>query len=207
MRGLAELLADDGWAVVCPDIPSLLPRRSMHDPRWLTEVALTLGRAVDAGVPQARGVVGDGFWSFVGHSAGAAVVVHAAACIDARHPGPEGAGALVLLDPVDTVGSLLAQALPGIDPRRPRRVFACRPSRCNRHGATVEELRRVGWPVSDDLDLAHPDPERIPGVLRAQDVPAASPWLVRICGAPGSPDHVLGLGSGVRDALHAADTL
>lgn len=197
LAGLAGLLADAGYAVVRPDIPSFRPTRSMHDARWLTEVALTVARAVDVGIPQARGVRAAGAWSLVGHSAGAAVAVHVAACLDARH-GDAGVASVVLLDPVDTVGRLLAAALPGAPQGT---VHACRPSRCNRHGATVRTLAGQGWPVVEHLGLAHPDPERIPASGRAEDVPDAPAWLGAVCGRPGSPADVADLASQVRADL------
>jgi len=195
LAGLAGLLARAGYAVVRPDIPSLRPTGSMHDARWLTEVALTVSRAVDVGIPQSRGVQASGPWSLLGHSAGGAVVVHAAACLAARHRGP-GVASLLLLDPVDTVGGLLSAALPGA----PRGlVHACRPSRCNRGGATVRELADRGWPVIDHPGLAHPDPERIPASARAEDVPDAPAWLGAVCGAPGSREDVAALARQIRD--------
>ena len=197
LAGLAGLLARSGYAVVRPDIPSLRPTRSMHDARWLTEVALTVSRAVEVGIPQSRGVQASGPWSLLGHSAGGAVAVHVAACLSARHRGP-GVASLVLLDPVDTVGGLLSGALPGA----PRGlVHACRPSRCNRGGATVRELAGVGWPVTDHPGLAHPDPERIPASALAADVPHAPAWLGALCGAPGSREDVAALARQVREEV------
>ena len=197
LAGLAGFLARAGYAVVRPDIPSLRPTRSMHDARWLTEVTLTVSRAVDVGIPQARGVRAAGAWSLIGHSAGAAVAVHAAACLDARHGGA-GVASLVLLDPVDTVGGLLAAALPGA-PRG--NVHACRPSRCNRHGVTVRMLAGQGWPVVEHPGLAHPDPERIPASGRPEDVADAPAWLGTLCGKPGSREDVADLATEVRAEL------
>lgn len=197
LAGLAGLLARCGYAVVRPDVPSLRPTRSMHDARWLTEVALTVSRAVDVGIPQSRGIHASGAWALLGHSAGGAVAVHAAACLGARHRGAD-VSALLLLDPVDTVGGLLAAALPGA----PRGlVHACRPSRCNRGGVTVRALADQGWPVVDHPGLAHPDPERIPASALPEDVPDAPAWLGALCGTPGSKEDVASLARQVRAAL------
>lgn len=207
LAGLAGLLARDGYAVVRPDIPSLRPTRSMHDARWLTEVALTIARAVDVGIPQSRGIHASGPWALLGHSAGGAVAVHVAACLAARHrdPGSQDAGvsALLLLDPVDTVGGLLAAALPGVMVAGAHRglVHACRPSRCNRGGATVRALADLGWPVVHHPGLAHPDPERIPASGLAEDVPDAPAWLGALCGTPGSGADVAALARQIRGEL------
>lgn len=199
MRGIAGLLASLGYAVVCPDIPSVRPVRSMHDTRWLTEVSVTIARAVESGIPAARGVDADGPWTFVGHSAGAAVVVHAAACMDARQAA--ATAAMVLLDPVDTVGGLLAASLPAVSAGPGHVVHACRPSRCNRHGVTVGFLDGQGWPVIEHPGLAHPDPERIPARPVPADVEAPSPLLARICGTPGTAAAVIDLADQVRTTL------
>lgn len=206
LAGLALLLSRAGIAVVRPDIGSWTPRRSLHDARWLTSVALTIGRAVEVGIPQARGVDAEGPWALVGHSAGGAVAVHAAACLGSRVPGGLPVSALVLLDPVDTVGGLLADALastsPGSEALLPvvrRHVHALRPSRCNRHGATVEDLQARGWPVIRHPGLSHPDPERIPADAAAASVPEPAPWLGLACGEPGSAADVAALGRQVRD--------
>lgn len=194
LAGLAGLLASAGYAVVRPSIPSLRPVRSMHDPGWLTEVALTVSRAVEVGIPQSRGIRAAGPWSLIGHSAGGAVAVHVAACLAARHRGA-GIASLLLLDPVDTVGGLLATAVPGA----PRGlVHACRPSRCNRGGVTVRQLADRGWPVLDHPGLAHPDPERIPATILAADVPDAPAWLGALCGPPGSREDVAALAAEIR---------
>jgi hypothetical protein len=198
LRGLAGLLAAEGLAVVRPDVSSLRPTRSMHDPVWLTEVALTVARAVDAGIPQSRGIEADGPWVLLGHSAGAAVATHVASCLESRHGDGRRVAALVLLDPVDSVGGLLAKALAGGGLHAPGVAHACRPSRCNRHGATVRELARRGWPVIDHPGLAHPDPERIPADGLAASVAPADPWASRVCGAPGSGEAVAHLAQAVR---------
>ena len=218
LAGCADLLAAEGIAVVRPDIAWWRPRRSMHDPAWLTAASVTIARAVEAGLPQARGVgVGaPAIWTMVGHSAGGAVVAHAAACFAARqHPTPSDSlsgwsgvsdvAGLVLLDPVDTVGGLLAGALSALEPslRDRSTVHACRPSRCNREGATVAELRGRGWSVSDHPGLSHADPERIPP---AAGGPALAPdrWAARVCGQPGSGADVLALAAEVRVQVGAA---
>jgi pimeloyl-ACP methyl ester carboxylesterase len=215
LAGLAQLLAGDGVAVVRPDIAWWRPRRSMHDATWLTSASVTIARAVESGLPQARGV-GAGApeaWTLIGHSAGGAVVGHAAACLEARVPG--SVAGLVLLDPVDTVRGLLARVLPALEPGHEPRlepclrdvstVHSCRPSRCNRQGATVADLRRRGWTVLDHRGLSHPDPERIPAAMTD---PALSPdpWAVRACGPPGSGADVLDLASVVRAEVGAAYT-
>ena len=207
LDGLAGLLAGAGLAVVRPDIASLRPRRSLHDVRWLTEVALTISRAVEAGIPQSRGVDARGAWSLVGHSAGGAVAVHAAACL---HANDRPVAGVILLDPVDTVGGLLAGSLPGAArqgrlgrPAGPALgiVHACRPSRCNRQGSTVRALAGAGWPVVDHPGLAHPDPERIPADAAAASVPDAPAWLGAVCGPPGSGAEVAELARAVRDQV------
>ena len=195
LEGLAEALAADGMSVVRPDIRSLSPRRSLHDADYLTAVAVTIARAVEAGLPQARGVdVGSG-WVGMGHSAGAAVVCHAAAVLAARGSGAGAPRGLVLLDPVDTVGRLLGAALPGLPASVPIVALACPPSRCNRRGETVAGLRasgRVG--VVDQPRLSHADPERIPGSLRPHDVVAAHRAARWACGPGGSSLDVVALG-------------
>ena len=193
LDGLAGLLARAGIAVVRPDISSWRPRRSMHDPRWLTEVALTIARSVDAGIPQERGIGAEGPWTLLGHSAGGAIAVHAASCL---HASGRPIASVVLLDPVDTVGGLLAGSLPGA-PRGT--AHACRPSRCNRRGSTVRALAGAGWRIVEHPGLAHPDPERIPADAEPASVPAADPWLARVCGAPGSGQDVAALARAVRD--------
>jgi pimeloyl-ACP methyl ester carboxylesterase len=200
LDGLAGLLAAEGLAVVRPDIPSLRPRRSLHDAAWLTEVALTVVRAVDTGIPQSRGIEAEGPWVLLGHSAGAAVATHVASCLEARHGGPRVA-ALVLLDPVDSAGGLMAKALAGGGLQAAGIVHACRPSRCNRQGATVRELARRGWPVVDHPGLAHPDPERIPADGLVTGVPPADPWASRVCGTPGSRGEVAELARAVREEI------
>ncbi|MFM1966964.1 MAG: hypothetical protein RL134_2689 [Actinomycetota bacterium] len=177
----------------------------MHDRTWLTAASVTLARAVEGGLPQARGV-GDGAppsWTLVGHSAGGAVVGHAAACLEARVPG--SVAGLVLLDPVDTVGGLLSGALAALDAdvRARAWVHSCRPSRCNRQGATVAELRARGWTVREHLGLSHADPERIPGEVTGPAL-AADPWAARVCGEPGSGTDVMALAAEVRAQVTAA---
>jgi len=198
LAGCAQLLAGEGIAVVRPDIAWWRPRRSMHDATWLTAASVTIARAVEVGLPQARGV-GAGappMWTMVGHSAGGAVVAHAAACMQARAVGDglSRVAGMVLLDPVDTVGGLLTSVLPALEPdlRDRSQVHACRPSRCNRQGATVAELGSRGWAVTEHPGLSHADPERIPA---SRSGPALPPdrWAARVCGMPGSGADVLDL--------------
>ena len=204
LAGVAQLLAGEGIAVVRPDIAWWRPRRSMHDRGWLTAVAVTMARAVEIGLPQARGIGVDAppRWVLVGHSAGGAVVGHAATCIAGRVPSSSSVAGMVLLDPVDTVGGLLAAALPALVSDRTV-VHACRPSRCNRQGATVAELRARGWTTVDHPGLSHADPERIPGSVDGPALPA-DPWAARACGAPGSDADVLALAAAVRGEAGAA---
>lgn len=206
LAGCAGMLAREGIAVVRPDIAWWRPKRSMHDPTWLTAMSVTIARAVEVGIPQDRGVGIDAplAWTLVGHSAGGAVVGQAAACLRAREShGVSRVLGLVLLDPVDTVGGLLAGVLPALDEdlRGASDVHACRPSRCNRQGATVAELRRRGWAVTDHPGLSHADPERIPAEGPAL---ASDPWAVRICGQPGDGAEVLALAGEVREQVGAA---
>ena len=216
LAGCAQLLASEGIAVVRPDIAWWRPRRSMHDPTWLTAASVTIARAVEVGLPQARGVGAGapGTWTLVGHSAGGAVVAHAAACLQARQHRVTGTGggddiasvaALVLLDPVDTVGGLLAGALPALEPeiRDSSTVHACRPSRCNRHGVTVADLARRGWSVADHPGLSHADPERIPPSLAGPALPPDL-WAARVCGQPGSGADVLTLAAAVSSEVRSA---
>lgn len=212
LAGLAELLVGEGLCVVRPDIAWWRPRRSMHDAPWLTSATVTIARAIETGLPQGRGIgVGAPLrWTLLGHSAGGAVVGHAAACIQAR-VGDSVAG-LVLLDPVDTVGGLLAGALPALEDfsagemaghggstclRDRSMVHSCWPSRCNRQGATVAALRARGWAIRDHAGLSHADPERIPG---RESGPALAPdaWAARLCGRSGSDADVLALAAQVR---------
>jgi len=208
LAGVARLLAGEGIAVVRPDIAWWRPRRSMHDMTWLTAATVTIARAVEAGLPQARGV-GAGApeaWTLVGHSAGGAIVMHAAACLEARCAG--SVSGMVLLDPVDTVGGLLAGAMPAVDSaglRERSRVHACRPSRCNRQGATVADLRNRDWSVIDHPELSHADPERIPGQVTGPPL-APDPWAARVCGRPGPGSQVLALAAEVRAEIGSAYT-
>jgi hypothetical protein len=112
---------------------------------------------------------------------------------------------MVLLDPVDTVGGLLAGVLPALDEslRERSTVHACRTSRCNRQGATVAELRTQGWSVIDHPGLSHADPERIPG-SPAGPAGDPDPWAARLCGQPGSGAEVLALTSAVREDVGSA---
>jgi hypothetical protein len=96
----------------------------------------------------------------------------------------------VLLDPVDTAGHLLADArLTG-----PLAIAGLRPSRCNRGGATLAELRHRGWSTTSFPELSHADPERIPASLSSGDVGAAGWWVSRACGPGGPPADVARLG-------------
>ena len=135
LDGVAGLLSAAGIASARPDISSFTRRGSMHDPEFLTRVTLAMADAIDAGVLRAD----RGRWIGVGHSAGAAVVAHAAATLRARGSAPRS---LVLLDPVDTVGGLLAAALPGLADQA-MTAFELDPSRCNRHGTTDRKSTRL----------------------------------------------------------------
>lgn len=196
LDGLAGALAAAGISGVRPDIASLTPRHSMHDPAFLTAVALTVARAIESGMPQGRGVDVDATsWVGVGHSAGAAVVAHVAGVLSARPVGPESLRGLVLLDPVDTVGGLLRAALPGLPPELPIVALALPPSRCNRGGETVAWLARTGRVEVLHLpDLSHADPERIPASLLPADVAPAGAAARWACGPAGSADRVAALG-------------
>ncbi|MFM9048657.1 MAG: alpha/beta hydrolase [Actinomycetota bacterium] len=195
LGGLADALAARGMSVVRPDIASLTPRRSMHDPAFLTAVALTLANAIDAGIPQERGIaVGQG-WVGIGHSAGAAVIVHGAAVLAARPGLPGSPAGLVLLDPVDTVGGVLARALAGVPAAVRIIALACPPSRCNRRGRTARWLGATGRAeVVPMPGVSHGDPERIPGSLVAADVAPAGRAIRWACGPAGSPQSVAELG-------------
>ncbi len=189
LGGLADLLAGHGFAVVRPDVASFTPWRSMHDRAYLTACALTIAAAVQEGTVADRGVAVGGPWLGVGHSAGAAIVVQAAAVLGAHGLPPAG---LILLDPVDTVGGLLVGALPDLG-AVPIVAFACPPSRCNRHGSTVDHLRGRAE-IVDLAGLSHADPERIPARLDVAAVPPAGRAVVWACGPPGSQAAVVGLG-------------
>lgn len=202
LAGLAGALAARGVCVVRPELRSLTPRRSMHDRAYLTAVTLTLAAAVDEGAVSARGVPVSGPWLGIGHSAGAAVVVHAAAVLASR---PVDIAGLILIDPVDTVGGLLAGSLSEI-PGVPIVAFACPPSRCNRQGQTARRLT-VRADVIPLPGLSHADPERIPGDLRVTSVPPPGRAVSAICGRGGSPEAVIDLGERVANAAGALVTL
>ena len=195
LEGLAGALATAGISSVRPDIASLVPRHSMHDPAFLTASALTIARAIESGIPQSRGVDLGPSWVGVGHSAGAAVVTHVAGVLAARPDGPGSPRGLVLLDPVDTVGGLLRAALPGLPDDLPIIALALPPSRCNRGGETVAWLGRTGRVEIVALaDLSHADPERIPASLLPADVAPAGRSARWACGPAGSADRVAALG-------------
>ncbi len=92
MAGVAELLSAQGYVTVAPDIATLRPWRSMHDVTWLTSVATTIARALEVGLLDARGIPTGGPMIGVGHSAGAAIVAHAAMVLESIHRGG-GSGA------------------------------------------------------------------------------------------------------------------
>lgn len=192
LGGLAGALASQGITVVRPDISSFTPWRSLHDRDYLGAVARRVAESVADGTVAMHGVAAGGPWLGIGHSAGAAVVVEAAAVLADQ---PVDLGGLILLDPVDTVGGLMAAALPGVG-EVPMVAFACAPSRCNRHGATLATLTgRVE--VVDLPGLSHADPERIPADLRVSSVPPAGRAVTALCGAGGTPDAVVDLGERV----------
>ncbi len=195
LAGLAGALAGAGISSVRPDIASVSPRRSMHDPTFLTAAAVTVGLAVEAGIPTARGIGTGSGWVGIGHSAGAAVLIHATAVLAARGSVPGQPRGLVLLDPVDTVGGLLTAAFPGLPADLPIVVLACPPSRCNRGGQTVEWLRRTGHVDVRDLPgLSHADPERVPASLDPADVAPAGRAVTWACGPGGTSERVAALG-------------
>ena len=192
LGGLARLLAAHGIAVVRPQIASLRPWHSLHDRVFLTAAALTIARALEVGIPQRAGVeVGPSWWG-IGHSAGAGVVAHAAGVLG--HRGKAGSPrALILLDPVDSVGGLLSGALPSCEGMW-MQVAALTPSRCNRHGAMVDELRRrPATAVATFSALSHADPERIPAVLDQAAVPPPTRAAALACGRPGPAEEVVAL--------------
>jgi len=192
LAGVAELLSSAGLVTVAPDIATLRPWRSLHDTTWLTSVTATVARAVEGGLVGSRGIDVRGGslpWTGVGHSAGSAVVAHAATVMAARGSTVSG---LVLLDPVDTVGGVFARALPELD-QVAMEALTCRPSRCNRAGALAITLAAAGRPVVPHPDLNHADPERIPGALDLARVPAPSRAAATLCGPAGSPSAVVGL--------------
>ena len=203
LAGLAGALAERGIAVVRPDLGSWTPWHSLHDPAFLTSAALTIATSVERGIPQDRGIDVAGPWVAMGHSAGAAVACHVSGVLAGRPGGQVDAPAgLVLLDPVDSVGRLLASSLPSIA-GLPMTVLACPPSRCNRHGETVDRLRARAEIIALS-GLSHADPERIPASLRPADVPTASRAALWACGPAGSPAAVVDLGE---RAVSAAATL
>ncbi len=206
VTGVAELLSAQGYVTVAPDIATLRPWRSMHDVTWLTSVATTIARAVEVGLLDDRGIPTAGPMIGVGHSAGAAMVAHAAMVLGSIHRGAESASVtgtaptdvagLALLDPVDSVGRLFTRALPSLD-AVPIDSLTCRPSRCNRQGILGEELARSGRTVVAHPHLNHGDPERIPAELRVNVVPAPSRAIAAVCGPPGSSEEVISLGEGL----------
>lgn len=200
LAGVAELLSSAGLVTVAPDIATLRPWRSVHDTTWLTSVTATVARAVEGGLVGVRGIDVRGGslpWTGVGHSAGCAVVAHAATVMAARGSTVSG---LVLLDPVDTVGGVFARALPELD-QVAMEALTCRPSRCNRAGVLGMRLAAAGRPVLPHPDLNHADPERIPGALDLARVPAAGRAATAVCGAAGSASAVLLLGGQLVDSV------
>lgn len=187
LAGLAGALRAVGLEVTCPALASLRPRRSLHDRDHLISLGRALRRA------------GTGPLVGIGHSAGAAAVFAAAGVLDA----------VVCLDPVDTVGGVMAGTQAEVlDLGVPVIVVALRPSRCNRHGQTVRTLTELidsgrlhGW-TRRYPDLGHADPERIPADLTVRSVPPESRWVRLACGAAGPPSGVVALG---RDVV--ADTV
>lgn len=193
LEGLAGLLAANGFVVVRPDLASFTPWHSMHDRAFLSSVALTISRAVEEGIPQDRGVPvpPDLPWIGVGHSAGCAVVAQAAAVLGSRG---RPASRLVFLDPVDTVGHLMAGALPSLE-ECPIAVLACPPSRCNRRGEALELLGPLGHVTITRMDgVAHADPERIPPRLVPGLVPPEGWAVARVCGPGGPTESILRMG-------------
>ena len=187
LDGLAAALAGAGLRVVRPALASLSPRRSVLDAGYLTAVALTVATALPRGTPRI---------AVLGHSAGAAVATHVAGVL-AERPGPPVAGA-VLIDPVDTIGHLLAASLPALTELGDRvAVAALRPSRCNRHGAGAALIAR-GCPAAGHRawpDLGHADPERIPGDLAVDDIAPAGLAVRIACGPPGPAADIAALGA------------
>lgn len=179
LAGLAGAVADRGFLVVRPRVPSLRPRRSLHDEGWLD----ALGQEVVSAI---RSRVGNLPIIAVGHSVGAAVVAGW---------GPDLTG-LILLDPVDRYGRI--DQVGRADRSRehpPLRVFSADPSSCNRHGRAALRLAAAGYIRAGSTWIrmdgtAHPDPERIPTSLSPVDV-HDSDLLARLaCGRGGAPTAV-----------------
>lgn len=227
MAGVAELLSARGYVTVAPDIATLRPWRSMHDVTWLTSVATTIARAIEVGLLDSRGIPTAGPMIGVGHSAGAAIVAHAAMVLGSIHRGdrsdanvqdgshaargaPSGDGQAQrarVAAPIDVAGLALLDPVDSIGQLFARALpsldavpidsLTCRPSRCNRQGILGAELARSGRPVAAHPDLNHGDPERIPAQLHANVVPAPSRAIAAVCGPPGSPGEVVALGEGL----------
>lgn len=196
LDGVAAVLSGAGIAVLRPDLRSCAPHRSLHDREFIAGVVSAVVRALEYDVPGGHAAR----WIGVGHSAGAAVVATAAARMVERGQPPAG---LVLLDPVDTVGHLLAGSLPGIS-EVDVTVLACPPSRCNRHGATVDALEsRHRTSIERLPGLSHADPERIPATLRTGDVKPSARGVTWACGRGGTPAAVIDLGERARAAATA----
>lgn len=184
LSGIAGALCERGFLVVRPEVPSLRPRHSLQDPRWLD----ALGQEI---VAEIRGRAGRVPILGVGHSAGAAVVSGWASHL----------AGLVLLDPVDRHGRIerLGRDDPtGMAPAL--RVISADPSACNRHGLAARRLAAAGclragstWTTIEGT--AHQDPERIPASLAIEDV-RDSDLIARLaCGRGGTADSVCRWGS------------
>lgn len=178
LAGIAGLLAARGLLVVRPRVPSLRPRHSLQDSRWLDD----LGREI---ISQIRRRAGDRPIIGVGHSAGAAVVSGWSADL----------AGLILLDPVDRHGRIADLARADARNDVPLRVISADPSGCNRHGRAAESLAAAGrieagttWVTIEHT--AHQDPERIPASLEPADV-ADDDLLARwACGRGGTSERV-----------------
>lgn len=153
LDGLAGCLADRGISSVRPWLRSLRRADGFNDPGHLAE----LGREISAAAA-GRALIG------IGHSAGAAAVVHMAA-ESGRFRG------LLLIDGVDSPWRPMSRGLSALADV-PILVVAGEPSPCNRHGEAIGLLaaRRPGALGVRITGGGHGDIERVRVGRRARAV-------------------------------------
>ncbi len=167
LEGVAQLLAAAGIATVRPYLSSLRSRGGINDREHVGQLGRMLGATAD-GLPLIA----------IGHSAGAAAVVHMAAQTSA-------VTGLLLLDGVDSPRRAMATALPALADR-PLLSVTGEPSACNRQGAAIAMIARMrtGPLGVRVVGGGHGDVERI-----ASDGPAPAVYRV-VCGDASGPEEV-----------------
>ena len=161
LAGVATLLSAAGIATVRPSTSGLMPRRSIHDPGYLTRRAIE--RAVHAEVQG----LGELPWIGIGHSAGSAVaLLEAAVRIENGFP----VAGVILLDGTDTIGGVARL------PDAPILLISNPPSKCNAQGALTARIREsreefvgltiVGGGHGDAERIGSGAPGHIPAVYR-----------------------------------------